>query len=109
MAAAAEAKFRSRKSWPTRVRSYIPISRDEVDFLLASDPLTAGLRLSRQRPQRILLQFERLSWSPVALARAILLLQIQRLLDPSRTPANPFATNILWTPHARREAQYGGP
>jgi len=51
MSAAAEAKFRCRKSGPTWVRSYIPISRDEVDFLLASDPLTPGLRLSRQRPR----------------------------------------------------------
>jgi hypothetical protein len=44
----------------------------------------------------ILLRFQCGSWSPVALARAILLLQIQRLLDLSRTPsASPSRPNAL--------------
>jgi hypothetical protein len=37
--------------------------------------------------------FQCAGWTPVALARAILLLQIQRPLDPSRTPSASRATH----------------
>jgi hypothetical protein len=50
----------------------------------------------REPPKPISLCFQRASWIPVALARAILLLQIPRPLDPSRTPsARPSASNVL--------------
>jgi hypothetical protein len=43
--------------------------------------------LRREPPHPIRVYYQYGSWIPVALARAILLLQIQRLLDPSRTPS----------------------
>jgi hypothetical protein len=58
---------------------------------------------TRELPSLILLSFEWYSWNPVALARAILLLQIQRTLDPSRTPS---ATLLVSGPDGLRVASH---
>jgi hypothetical protein len=68
---------------------------------LNADPKRAGWKcrasdtsLPNEAPIRVC--FQHASWIPVALARATLLLQIQRPLDPSRTPsANPLLPTIL--------------
>jgi hypothetical protein len=40
-----DAKFKCRKCGPTPVRSYIPITQDEVDMFLAGDPMLEARRV----------------------------------------------------------------
>jgi len=40
-----DAKFKCRKCGPTSVRSYIPLTQDEVDMFLAGDPLPEARRV----------------------------------------------------------------
>ena len=41
----AGAKFKCRKCGPVEVRSYIPLTQDEVDMFLAGDPLPEARRV----------------------------------------------------------------
>jgi hypothetical protein len=41
-----DTKFKCRKSGPTPVRSYIPLTQDEVDMFLAGDPLPPARRVT---------------------------------------------------------------
>jgi hypothetical protein len=45
MRAVASAKFRCRKCGPTPVRSYIPVSEEQVAMFLAGDPLPESRRV----------------------------------------------------------------
>lgn len=46
MQSVAAAKFSCRKCGPVDVRSYIPISQDEIDFFLAGDRLPPARRVT---------------------------------------------------------------
>ena len=71
-----------------RFRSCLNRPAPFIDLVVVEFDRLHGWPSGKGRPPKpICRYFQRGSWIPVALARAILLLQIQRLLDPSRTPS----------------------
>ena len=89
---------RSRKGSATRrARSRTRLTKISDRHILQRNRRTAPVLFLSHPQERFILRhppkqftscFHRTGWIPVALDRAILLLQIQRLLDPSRTPSS---------------------